>query len=388
MKKVAIFLFSLAVIAVVCHLSAQTVRPGWKGKVVVEDGVKVVKNPSQPLYGEFAFDLQEDLAIGGDPENEAYYFPKGGSLSVDEEGNLFVTDIGNKRVQMYDKSGQYVRTIGRQGQGPGEYIFPGWVYFDPEGNTCVRNGGIELNVYGKEGIFIKKVTFKTFVSAFVLGPQGTIIGTRQPGFEPGGPKHSLVQLDRDGSVLRTIAEFRGELNEGQKAYALHWYSPDFAFSPLTPETFCYGFSDQYNIHLADSEGDTISMVTVDEKPQAISGKEKDETHKSGMFISSGQTQNREELIIFPDHRPFFRSILNDDKGRFYVVRFKSILEKDAPSQVDVFSKDGIYLYSMTWAFIPAAIKHGCLYEVRIDEETGEVRIIRHRIKNWLRMAAS
>jgi len=75
---------------------------------------------------------------------------------------------------MYDKNGVFVRTIGRQGQGPGEYVFPGQVYFDPDGNVCVRNGGIELNVYGKDGVFLKKTTFKTFVSAFIMGPNGSM----------------------------------------------------------------------------------------------------------------------------------------------------------------------------------------------------------------------
>lgn len=78
--------------------------------------------------------------------------------------------------------------------------------------------------------------------------------------------------------------------------------------------------------------------------------------------------------------------MSDDAARLYVVRFNSILEKDAPPSVDVFSKDGIYLYKMTWPFIPAAIKHGCMYEVRSDKETGEVTIVRHRIKNWAQMA--
>ncbi|HUU38419.1 MAG TPA: hypothetical protein VMW46_09490 [Candidatus Desulfaltia sp.] len=64
----------------------------------------------------------------------------------------------------------------------------------------------------------------------------------------------------------------------------------------------------------------------------------------------------------------------------------SLAAKDEPSPVDVFSKDGVYLYKMTWPFIPAAIKHGCLYEARTDEETGEVRVVRHRIKNWSQMA--
>jgi hypothetical protein len=366
-------------------LNGQGQKPVWKGKIVIENGVKVVKNPAAPLYGEFAFDLEEELAIGGDPSKEAYYFPKGVRLSVDEDGNIYISDWGNKRVQMYDKSGRYVQTIGRQGQGPGEYVFPDKVYFDPEGNVCVVNG-IQLNVYGKDGVFKRKVTFKTFVNTFILGPKGTIIGTKQPGFEPGGPKHSLIQLDRDGSDLRTIADFRGELSEGQKAVTIHWYSNLIAFSSVTPETFGYGFSEEYKIYVAGSEGQTLHIAAKEEKPKAISGREKDETRKSGFFMWFGQSQRPEDAIVFAGHRPYFRSFINDDAWRLYVVRLNSILEKDAPSTVDVFSKDGIYLYRMTRPFVPAAIKHGCLYEVRSDKETGEVKVVRHRIKNWSQMA--
>jgi hypothetical protein len=41
----------------------------WKGTISTENGVKVVKNPAKPLCGTFAFDLEEDLKIGGDPND-------------------------------------------------------------------------------------------------------------------------------------------------------------------------------------------------------------------------------------------------------------------------------------------------------------------------------
>ena len=200
--------------------------------------------------------------------------------------------------------------------------------------------------------------------------------------------YGIVQLKADGSILRTIAEFQGELSEGQNAIVHHWYGNGIAFSSTTNESFCYGFSDEYRVYVTDIEGRTILIITKDEKPQAISRKEKDATRESGMFAWSGYTQKPEDSIVFPDHRPFFGQILSDDSARLYVIRSKSILEKDAASQVDVFSKDGIYLYNMTWAFNPAAIRLGCLYEVRMEEETGEVKIVRHRIKNWSQMAVS
>jgi len=385
MKKTGIF--SLVFFAAACFLvlHGQTEKPSWKGKVVIENGVRVVQNPAEPLYGEFSFELQEELTIGGDPDNEAYYFPKGARLSVDEEGNLYVCDGGSRRVQMYDKSGKYVRTIGRQGQGPGEYMFPIQVLFGPGGDLNVW-AGREIVVYGSDGIFTKKIVLKSFLSPVMIGPSGTILATRQPSIEPGGQKRAIVQLDQGGSILRTIAEFRGELYEGQKVIVFHWYGNATVFSPVTDELFCYGFSAEYKIYVADGEGRTALIITKDEKPQAISGKEKDETKKEGIWAATGYAQKYEDYVVFPDHRPFFGNILSDDSGRLYVIRSRSILKKDAPSPVDVFSRDGICLYKMTWPFIPAAIRHDCLYEVRSDNETGEVRIVRHRIKNWSRMA--
>ncbi|TFG52210.1 MAG: 6-bladed beta-propeller, partial [Candidatus Aminicenantes bacterium] len=133
MKKLATIFVIVVCFGAGLLLAAQAGKPVWKGTVATEDGVKVVKNPSEPLYGEFAFDLKEEIRLGGDPEKEASYFPKSASLTVDAAGNLYVTDRGNRRVQMFDKDGAFVRTIGRQGQGPGEYMSAGNVHIEADG---------------------------------------------------------------------------------------------------------------------------------------------------------------------------------------------------------------------------------------------------------------
>jgi hypothetical protein len=157
MRKLALILVVAFCFGTGLLLAAQTGKSAWKGTVATEDGVKVVKNPSEPLYGEFVFDLKEDLRLGGDPEKEASYFPKGAWLSVDAAGNLIVSDIGNRRVQMFDKNGAFVRAIGRQGQGPGEYMFPGGIYFDADGNIWV-DGGRGMVVFSKDGLFVRNVS--------------------------------------------------------------------------------------------------------------------------------------------------------------------------------------------------------------------------------------
>ncbi len=360
--------------------AGQAGKTAWKGTVATEDGVRVVKNPAEPLHGEFTFELKEDLRLGGDPAKEASYFPKGGMVAVDANGNLFVVDMGNRRVQMYDPNGAFVRTIGRQGQGPGEYMFPTGVYFDADGNIWV-DGGRQMVVFSKDGVFIRNVTVAKSLMRKMLGPGGTFIGTTQPQLGPDGPKLELVRIEADGKTSRTLAECRNELVQAKEAMAFHHYSTGIAFAPVTTGSFAYGFSGEYRISIADAEGRTLLVMTKAEKPQAISGAEKEETRKNGLYAWMGGNR-KDEGVFFPDHRPCFSQFMADDAGRLYVLRHSSILEKDAPAGVDVFSSEGVFLYRMAWTTRPTAIRAGFLYEVRQDPETDEYLVVRHRIANW------
>jgi sugar lactone lactonase YvrE len=384
MKKLALILVVVVCFGAGLVLAAQAGKSAWKGTVSTENGVKVVKNPSEPLYGEFVFDLKEELRLGGDPAREASYFPDGASLTVDIVGNLFVIDYANHRVQMFDKNGAFVRTIGRRGQGPGEYMSLSDVNFDAEGNVWV-DGVREMVVFSKDGLFLRKVVISKFMSRKMLCPGGSFIGTTQPSAARGDPKHELIRVESDGKTFRTIAEFRGEISRAKRAISDHSYSNSIAFAPVGLGTFVYGFTDEYKLYVADAEGRTTLTVAKDEKPQSISGGEKEETRKSGVYSSTGN--NLEEGIFFPDHRPFFSLLIADDAGRIYVLRRKSILEKDASIRVDVFSREGIYLYRMTWASRPDAIRGGFFYEVREDPETSEYLVIRQKITNWEAMKA-
>jgi hypothetical protein len=358
---------------------------GWKGEITTENGVRVVRNPGDPLFGEFAFDLEENLRIGGDPTAESYYFPKWASVRPDDKGNLYVADVGNARVQMYDPEGKFVRTIGRRGQGPGEYMTPLQVFFD--GGNIYVFGTQEIILFAPDAVFIKKINVRTFLGWRSLGPRGSIIGITQPSPRDGW-KQNLVQIDLEGMTTKTIAEYRGEAADSTKGMVLHWYSSQVAFTRLTVDTFAYGYSTEYKIQIADAKGRTIVVITKGDKSIPISNKEKDATRKEGYFAWYGPIKNPQNDIIFPSRRPYFsylHGFKNDDQGRLYVVRCGSILERNGPQTVDVFSKEGIYLYRMRWPFVPGVIEKGTMYRAQTDEDTGECFIVRYKIKNWDRM---
>ncbi len=353
----------------------------WKAKIETVNGVRTVSNPETPRYGTFAFDLVEDLAIG-DEKNEDYFFPGGATVSIDDHGAFYVCDYGNRRVQVYGRDGKFVRTLGRVGQGPGEYAFPSSVLIDGSGNIEI-NDGRSLIVYGRDGLYQKKIPLKTFLGSLILGPGGTIVGTTQPNPRAkGGTKNELVQLGPDGEPLRTIAEFAayGVVND---LVINHWYTPRISFCRRAHDSLYYGFSLDYMIHVVDGDGRPRLAFSKSEKAGAITGEEKGLTRKEGIFSWSGRGDPETTDLGMPDHRPFFSRFFSDEAGRLYVVRFRPITEREVGTQdIDVFSKDGFYLYRMTWPFMPQVIRGGFLYEVRQDEDKGLTRIIRYRITNW------
>jgi hypothetical protein len=371
--------FALGLMTSTC--SNKGAETGWKAEIEIVNGVKTIRNPETPRYGVFAFDLVEDLSIG-DEKNEAYFFPQSAFIKVDDQGRFLVCDIGNRRVQVYDRNGTFLRTLGRVGQGPGEYAFPSDVLLGEAGDVYVYSGR-SLVVFGPDGIFKKNVPIKTFLSVIMIGPRGTIVGRTQPNPRAeGGPKNTLAQLGPDGEMARTIATYPVYgASPGQVLY--HWYSGQLAFCPRSPDTLYYGFSLDSIIHVVDGEGREILAFSKVEKVTGITGEESDLTREDGIFAWYGQGDPKSAPLGMPDHRPFFSRFLSDDLGRLYVVRFRPITEKSVSTQdVDVFSKDGTYLYRMTWTFMPQVIKGGYLYEVRQDEAVGLTRIIRHRVRNW------
>lgn len=361
--------------------SKKAAETGWQAVVDVVDGVRTIRNPETPRYGTFVPDLAEDLAIG-DEKDDRYFLPGWVSIDIDQAGTIYACDSGNRRVQVYDKSGSYVRTLGRQGQGPGEYSYPSEVYLDQAGDAYIR-ASRALVVFDREGVFKKNVPFNTFLSTMTLGPGGTIIGTTQPDLRAeGGPRNTLVQLGPDREPQRTLAVFPAYgVSPGQMLF--HWYSGEIAFCDRLEDSLYYAFSLDYLIHVVDGEGRELFAFSKAEKSQGIGGEEADLTRKDGIWAWFGQGDPKAAPLDLPGHRPFFKKFLSDDLGRLYVIRFRPITEKaETTSEVDVFSKDGLYLYRMTWPFLPQVIKGGYLYEVRQDESAGLTRIIRHRIANW------
>jgi uncharacterized protein (TIGR03663 family) len=66
-------------------------------------------------------------------------FIKQVGLAVDSEGNLYVADSGNHRIQKFDREGGFIAEVGSLGEGEGEFNEPWGVVVDSEGNLYVAD---------------------------------------------------------------------------------------------------------------------------------------------------------------------------------------------------------------------------------------------------------
>jgi len=88
---------------------------------------------------EWTLELQPDLTIGAEPvtAQTAFYRPR--TLGFDHLGNVYVLDTGNFRVQIFDSSGAYLRTVGEPGAGPGQLGDPQGMFVHPDGRIWIAD---------------------------------------------------------------------------------------------------------------------------------------------------------------------------------------------------------------------------------------------------------
>lgn len=58
---------------------------------------------------------------------------------VDKDGNLYVTDTWNNRVEVFDADGQFIRSFGKSGDGPGRFARPKGIAIDSDGHIWVAD---------------------------------------------------------------------------------------------------------------------------------------------------------------------------------------------------------------------------------------------------------
>ncbi|MFV1988672.1 MAG: 6-bladed beta-propeller [Gemmatimonadota bacterium] len=126
-------------------------------------------------------------------------------------GELVIANAGTSELRFFDASGSFVRTIGRQGEGPGEFTALGSIFVRGDSLVAYDRRTLRFTIFDREGELVGTTPpGDTFVG--LLG-DGTLIsyGVTTRGMpDPGSVTRSsgiLLRHPPDGSQPDTIVRF-------------------------------------------------------------------------------------------------------------------------------------------------------------------------------------
>jgi len=265
--------------------------------VEVINGVKHVLNTA-PKWGENPEVRLELVRKFGQ-------FYKPFDISLDSNGNVYVADSGNHRIQKYSPDGELLASYGRKGQGPGEFQIMGGIAVDNQGQMYVTDRSTNrLKVLSSEGNEIKNIATMKITGEIALMSSGESVLTRGLFFSQESYPGLIQIVGEDGKILRTAGT--QELYEDWDCYR---YFNRTSFALDKKDNLYLAYATRNKIERYTPEG-TLSM-TID-RPLNFEISEKIEKVKR-------QVGPRE--IELPQLNFVSKSIAVDEKYRIWVLSY-------------------------------------------------------------------
>ncbi|MGB8953388.1 MAG: 6-bladed beta-propeller [Candidatus Aminicenantales bacterium] len=148
--------------------------------------------------------MEEELSIGKANRQEEFMFSMIISIAVDEEERVYVLDIKERDVKVYDRNGNFIRTIGRRGQGPGELENPYTVQITSQNEVVVYDPmRRHLVFFSFEGNFMKNLSIDNLFNPPYIDSKGNIIGIIIIK-EKNNPRYELQKFDSQLNYLHSL----------------------------------------------------------------------------------------------------------------------------------------------------------------------------------------
>ena len=347
-------------IAACVGFHSSTLAGEWAGTEETRDGATHVMNPATPSNGTVSVDVEEMWRLGGLSDAEEEFFGVISGITTDSDGNVYLLDAQLTEVKVFSANGEYVRTIGREGEGPGEFRTPTALFFMPDGNLGVLQPAppkvVKLTPMGDPAgeLGTPKVEVEGFLA--LAGAQfggGNLVTMISGSFfdqEKGTFKQSLMlkAVDNDGEVKASyyeesrLWEFANPVIDEQQWDTIQnrWTVADDGRVFGCPD------HDGYEIHVWNADGSVDRVVHAEHQRHKRSADEIERIR--GIYeVFTRQAPNSE--IVIGDYDKAITSIYTRG-SQLWVLSSEGSRDNDANTigTFDVFDKQGRFIKQVTF----------------------------------------
>jgi Ca2+-binding RTX toxin-like protein len=227
--------------------------------VIIASVLLLSTSLSQSSFGSGDYDPLYQWGSFGVIDSGEFAYPR--SIAVGDDGSIFVNDFGNKRIQKFASTGEYIADWGKGGKALGEFSTPTGIavdgnfifVVDRDGNRVQKFSvdGEFITTWGKRGTSEGQFYFPTAISTnngivYVVdagnnriqafSPNGDFVSSfGSSGLGPGQFLNPAgIDIDGEGNIYvtdkgnHTIEKFN---SDGEFIKSFPFYFPSYVFAP-------------------------------------------------------------------------------------------------------------------------------------------------------------
>jgi hypothetical protein len=301
------------------------------------------------------------------PELDSAELANPQDLAIGDDGTLFVVEPKPAVIKVFDKSGRLIRTIGREGDGPGEFRS---AYIAVRGDTLVvqdaRNSRATSFNWRTGAVLSERRTACCYYSPIGIDSTGHVAvrSIKQPPDSTLPNAQTFVRFPLNGTSADTIYIAVNGNSKDAKPWLVREgnrvrmgvvvpFQPR-AFHIVDPVgRFVTAFSTEYMLRRSTDGRDTVALFGRDWSPTTVSMDEKKRiTEQRIAEVAANNAGDIAESTIraafdptyIPDVRPAFEGVWVDGSGRTWV----RLGERDTTRvYFDLFDADGRWLDALS-----------------------------------------
>ena len=308
--------------------------------VSISFGSKIIKNNDESLNGVWKYNLSkvwETSSAGSE------VLVKVSSINVDKKGNVYCVDRKLQKIFVFGSDGRYLHSIGKKGEGPGEYMNISNIYL--RNNKIIVPCQVKFHYFTTTGKYLETRQSNNYVWPLAFVDQNTVIYS--------GPKQGHAYKTDLLYIYNILTKKKMILSEiGVRRFIVIGRGrtvPSSLIGAGDGNTF-HGKINQYLIRRYNTSGKKTLEFTINGRKRIkVSEKIRRKKWERRLY---GDSKMSEELIKqalkneYP-YAPFYNGILIHKRLIFVFVGDPV---KKPIQRIDIFSYEGKYLYQSEMNF--------------------------------------
>jgi 6-bladed beta-propeller len=299
-------------------------------------GVTIVESPASAVARPVLWQVDSlpKLKLGVTEGDPALQFDRISGTGVLTSGELFVVNGGTGEVRFFDRSGRYVRSVGGQGSGPGEYRFPNLLRSPVYDSIRIADFS-RITLLAPDGSFVRSWNPQVRIRDAIgmLAPGLVVSRSNTATIAPDSPEGTVtnnvvielarVDTDRTDTVVTVPGQdlFRSTSN-GQLGFTMvpfgvapsvmAWSGRLYITTGHDPDVMVFDTAGELrDIYRLDRPASRVTQAAFDEVVESEVARARDDAETI-------ELRRRYRSMTKPDVMPYFQELVLDADGNLWL----------------------------------------------------------------------